>query len=62
MTDATYWDTRYAESTAVWSGNANLALVTGFSLHEDRHEAIRRGLDWMATRGLGPAPLGDGGG
>jgi SAM-dependent methyltransferase len=27
MTDATYWDTRYAESTAVWSGNANVALV-----------------------------------
>jgi SAM-dependent methyltransferase len=27
MTDATYWDTRYAESTAVWSGNANAALV-----------------------------------
>jgi SAM-dependent methyltransferase len=27
MTDATYWDTRYAESSAVWSGNANVALV-----------------------------------
>jgi SAM-dependent methyltransferase len=27
MTDATYWDTRYAESTAVWSGSANVALV-----------------------------------
>jgi SAM-dependent methyltransferase len=27
MTDATYWDTRYAESTKVWSGNANVALV-----------------------------------
>jgi SAM-dependent methyltransferase len=27
MTDATYWDTRYAESTAVWSGNVNVALV-----------------------------------
>ena len=27
MTDATYWDTRYAESTAVWSGHVNTALV-----------------------------------
>ena len=27
MTDATYWDTRYAESTTVWSGNVNTALV-----------------------------------
>ena len=27
MTDATYWDTRYTESTAVWSGNVNVALV-----------------------------------
>jgi SAM-dependent methyltransferase len=26
MTDATYWDTRYAESTAVWSGAVNVAL------------------------------------
>lgn len=26
MTDATYWDTRYAESTAVWSGAVNDAL------------------------------------
>lgn len=27
MTDATFWDTRYAENAAVWSGNANVALV-----------------------------------
>ena len=25
--------------------NANIALVTGFSLHDDRSEAIRRGLE-----------------
>jgi SAM-dependent methyltransferase len=27
MTDASYWDTRYAEDGRVWSGNANVALV-----------------------------------
>jgi SAM-dependent methyltransferase len=27
MTDATYWDTRYADNATVWSGNANAALV-----------------------------------
>ena len=28
-----------------WSVNANLAMVSAFSLHEDRSEAIRRGQD-----------------
>jgi hypothetical protein len=28
-----------------WSVNANLAMVSAFSLHEDRAEAIRRGQD-----------------
>lgn len=27
MTDATFWDTRYAEDGDVWSGHANTALV-----------------------------------
>jgi SAM-dependent methyltransferase len=56
MTDATYWDTRYAESTAVWSGNANVALV-----HEVGDLTPGTALDlgcgeggdaiWLATRG-----------
>jgi SAM-dependent methyltransferase len=56
MTDATYWDTRYAESTAVWSGNANLALIA-----EVGDLTPGRALDlgcgeggdaiWLATRG-----------
>ena len=28
-----------------WSVNANLAMVSAFSMHEDRAEAIRRGQD-----------------
>ncbi|GAA3352012.1 hypothetical protein GCM10020358_84340 [Amorphoplanes nipponensis] len=56
MTDATYWDTRYADSAAVWSGNANTALV-----HEVADLTPGSALDlgcgeggdaiWLAARG-----------
>ncbi len=42
-----YYDTIRSEDCVPlgWSVNANLAMVSAFSMHEDRAEAIRRGQD-----------------
>ena len=42
-----YYDTIRSEECVPlgWSVNANLAMVSAFSMHEDRAEAIRRGQD-----------------
>jgi alkanesulfonate monooxygenase SsuD/methylene tetrahydromethanopterin reductase-like flavin-dependent oxidoreductase (luciferase family) len=43
-----YYDTLARECVPIgWSVNPNIAMVTGFSCHENREEARRRGLDGL---------------